>query len=253
MQLKTDDSGKPVLQDGKPVYVGADGTEKPIDVADLFGKLNKLSDDLDRHRRSNGEALKPWEGLDPAKVREELSELAKLRKVKEAGDAGIPPEKLQEIEAQVEQRLKKAMQGAHEEQVGKLSKQLETLHAAMESSAYSREAAAAVSKHGLFPSTLEEVEDGLRRRFAFDPEKGALVPKSRELLRADGEPHSPETWVAGTKADKPHWWPSKATGGGAAGGGGAATGGKTVARSEFDSKPPAEQMRLIKAGVQVTD
>lgn len=43
MKLKLDAAGNAVLQDGKPVYIHADGKEAPFDAADALNKLAEVT------------------------------------------------------------------------------------------------------------------------------------------------------------------------------------------------------------------
>lgn len=101
------ENGAPKLADGKPVFL-VDGKEQPLDLADLIdtkGKFETVSQRADRLAREKEEALKPWQGLDAAKVREQLAETEKLRNQLGAQKVGKSDE---ELEAEIKRRMEKA-------------------------------------------------------------------------------------------------------------------------------------------------
>ena len=66
MKLKLDDQNHAVLQDGKPVYIHADGKEVAFDAAQAFGKIGQLTGENTDYKKRflEAEALnKTFEGL----------------------------------------------------------------------------------------------------------------------------------------------------------------------------------------------
>lgn len=58
MELKIDDHGNVVVQDGQPVYVHSDGSEMPFDAARAMQKIKDLNEESRRHRVSGQDAQK---------------------------------------------------------------------------------------------------------------------------------------------------------------------------------------------------
>lgn len=76
MKLKLDEQGTPALEDGKPVYVADDGTERPVDVAAMSEALAKANAQAQTHRERAQQAeasLKLFRGLDPKAAREAIA------------------------------------------------------------------------------------------------------------------------------------------------------------------------------------
>lgn len=66
-KLKLDGDGHVVLQDGKPVYVDADGNDVPVDVPSLYQKVLDLGKENKGHREKNKEltgTLSIFEGIE---------------------------------------------------------------------------------------------------------------------------------------------------------------------------------------------
>ena len=84
MQLKVDENGHAVLQDGKPVYVRDDGSETAFDADHAIKQIRKLSDERDTLR---GKAS-AFEGLDPEAARKAVETVKNLsdKKLIEAGE-----------------------------------------------------------------------------------------------------------------------------------------------------------------------
>lgn len=91
MKLKLDASGNVVLQDGKPVYTKADGTEFAFDAVQASEKIATLSNEAkaSRQRYETAEAaFKPFEGMDIAAVTKALTTVKNLddKKLVDAGE-----------------------------------------------------------------------------------------------------------------------------------------------------------------------
>ncbi len=106
MKLKLDEKGAVVLQDGKPVYVAADGKEVAYDVPKLVSDLERVNGESAGRRKeleSLETKLKVFDGLDPEEARKAL-ELAKNLK---DGDL-IKADKAKELEAQLKRSIEDA-------------------------------------------------------------------------------------------------------------------------------------------------
>lgn len=92
MKLKLDDQGRPVMQDGQPVYVYDDGKEVTINVAELHEKLHSLNGESAGRRKKIEEleaALSKFGGIeDPAAALKALETLKSIdaKKLVDAGE-----------------------------------------------------------------------------------------------------------------------------------------------------------------------
>lgn len=113
MKLKLDADGHVVLADGKPVYVGDDGKDYPMDVPHMYGKIVSLTSEARELRTAKETAeskVKDFEGIDdPAEAKRAIGVLKSLDE-KKLVDAG----KIDEIKA--------AAVKAHEEQAAAAAK-----------------------------------------------------------------------------------------------------------------------------------
>ena len=81
MKLKLDEQNQAVLEDGKPVYVNDDGTEKPVDVAAMAASLTKANSEAAKHRTAAATAkdsLSRYGDLDPEEARKAIAYKAAL-------------------------------------------------------------------------------------------------------------------------------------------------------------------------------
>lgn len=104
MQLKVDENGHAVLQDGKPVYVRDDGSETAFDADHAIKQIRKLSDERDTLR---GKAS-AFEGLDPEAARKAVETVKNLsdKKLIEAGEVQkVIDERLSEASKAYESKL----------------------------------------------------------------------------------------------------------------------------------------------------
>lgn len=252
-KLKTDANGNAVLQDGKPVYVDADGKEHVFDIAANHAKINGLNVEAKgfRERAEGAEAkLKAFEGItDPAAAVKALQTVAKLdeKQLIAAGerDAAIKAA-VETVEAKYAPIVK---------QHGELQTQLNTMliGGAFSGSKFVAEKFVAKGPAGveiaksLFGQHFK-VEDG--KLVAYGPDGNKLYSPTRHGQLADADeaiellvnayPHK-EALLAG----------SNQSGGGASGQGG--QGGKrTLTRAQFEALPAAERMTAAKDAV-ITD
>jgi hypothetical protein len=86
MELKLDENGNAVLQDGCPVYLYDDGREAPFDaattLATLNGRISNLEDEKNRHftkTKEYKEKLKAYEGIDPEKATAAIATVQNLK------------------------------------------------------------------------------------------------------------------------------------------------------------------------------
>lgn len=59
MQLKTDENGNVVVQDGKPVYMYDDGQEIAFDAMQNMAKISQLNAEAKQHREKPKKKRKP--------------------------------------------------------------------------------------------------------------------------------------------------------------------------------------------------
>jgi hypothetical protein len=127
MKLKLDDGGNAVLADGKPIYVGEDGKEYPLDGAHLYGKVRELTQEAAGHRKAKEAALdqlRVFEGLDPEAARKAVETVANLdsKKLIDAGEVErVRQSAIQQIKDQyapIEARAKELEAALHSEKIG---------------------------------------------------------------------------------------------------------------------------------------
>lgn len=115
MKLKLDANGAAVLQDGKPVYVKADGTEVAFDAASTVATIARLNAEAKAHREGKETAeaaLKPFKDAgitDPAAAAKALQTMANLDS-KTLVDAGqvetVKQEAIKAVKAEYEPVVK---------------------------------------------------------------------------------------------------------------------------------------------------
>ena len=92
LQLKLDDAGHAVVQDGKPVYVNEDGKEIPYDVNQANNKIKELCNEAKTHREAKEAAeqkLRQFDGIeDPEAARKAIETCNNLdsKKLIDAGE-----------------------------------------------------------------------------------------------------------------------------------------------------------------------
>lgn len=70
-----------VIDNGNPVWIADDATEKTINGGEVLGKITQLTGEAAQHRKDKEAAqtaLKPFEGLDPAEARKALDTVTKI-------------------------------------------------------------------------------------------------------------------------------------------------------------------------------
>lgn len=109
MDLKFDDNGNVVVQDGKPVYVDEDGKDVPFDANYSQKTISKLNREAQEHREraeTAEKSLKAFGEMDPKEAKKALDTVSKLDQ-KELMDAG-------EVD-QVKEDIAKSYQGKIDE------------------------------------------------------------------------------------------------------------------------------------------
>lgn len=107
---------------------------------------------------------------------------------------------------------------------------------------------AAASKAGIHAHAVDDALFRARNLFKLNDEGVAIQTGAdgKPVLGKDGHTlFSPTEWLESMKESAPHWFPVQASGGGTKGDGGRPTGGKTIKRADFDSKPTDEKRRLM--------
>lgn len=259
--------GDHVALDGSklPIWVNDDGTEAGgIDFARTQKRLTEVNEEAKSHRLRAEAAegkLKPFEGLDPEKVKKDAELLANLdaKKLLDAGEAAkLREQAVEEISRRFAEDLK-AKDAALTELQEKYSRHRN--RAALSD--------ALKAKNGDKPVFRDMSVDAAERLFGAyfaEDEKGNLVAyydtehKQPVLSRKADRMHEPADpvealpLIVGKMADKDFYFAGVgATGSGVNNGGGVGGNGKTMARSQFEQLQPADQMKFSKDGGTLTD
>lgn len=132
MQIKKDESGNPIFDGDKPVYVWPDGKEAAVDVDKLFSDLSATRNEAAGRRKdveSLSEKFKAFDGIEPEAARKALETVSLL-------DAGklVEAGKMEEFKAQVEQGWKVKLEDkdkAHAKNIEELTQALSGKDAAI--------------------------------------------------------------------------------------------------------------------------
>lgn len=117
MQLKLDENGTPILEDGKPVYVDDDGKTYALDAADLYKTVRRLNFEAQTHREEKqalSQQLKAYDGIDnPDDARKALKTVAGLndKQLVDAGEMEGLKNRLMEAAKAKENELTSQIQG----------------------------------------------------------------------------------------------------------------------------------------------
>ena len=248
MKLKLDAEGKPVLLDGKPVYVHDDGQEAAVDVPALFTSVRSRAEQSQRVENENKELktqLKAFEGIeDPAAALKALATLKNLDD-KKLVDAG-------EVEKVRTEAVK-----ALEEKYAPIVKERDTLKSELYGEriggAFSR--SKTIAEKFIIPADMVQarfgqhfkVEEG--KTVAYDAAGNRIFSRVKPGEAADFEealeilvsqyPYR-DSILKGTGASG-----SGASGGNQGGGGGK----KSMTRAQFDALDPAAKAVAIKEAV----
>lgn len=250
MKLKLDDNGNAVLQDGHPVYVHDDGKEAPFDAASAVSTIKARNAEAKQHREraeAAESAIKAFEGLDAEVARKALATVKNLDD-KKLVDAG----QVETVKAEVN----KAWEGKFAE----ISKELETVRGQLVNEVVGGAFARSkfLTEKTVLPPDLAQaafgkhfkVENG--KLAAFDAEGNPIFSRSKpgssadfdeaiEILvdaypRKDSILRSPQGGGSGTQSNS-----------------GASPGSKTLTRTAFEAKAPAERQAFISEGGKVVD
>ena len=127
MKLKTDEDGKVIVEDGKPIYVHDDGKEIPFDAAKAFAKIKDLNAENKDWRQKYEEAekkLKPFQDLDPKAAYEALETVKNLED-KQLIDAGEVKTVKKNLAASYEENLNTTKK-SYEQKMEELDSKLQT-------------------------------------------------------------------------------------------------------------------------------
>lgn len=252
MKLKLDENGNVVLENGLPVYVFPDGTEKPFDAASTVVTISRLNAEAKAHRIAKEKAeaaVAAFADMDAEAARKALETVANLD-AKKLLDAG-------QVEA-VKKSINDAWEGKHKAEVEKSTRLAAQLRQATIGGSF------ASSKYALdklsIPADLVEAKFG--GFFSLD-DNGNISAKDWDgnPVMSRSKPGNPadfdealEIIVAGykhkdsiTKADQ------KPGNGAKPGAGGGAAGGKTMKRSDWSQKDPTEQAQFMRDGGKLVD
>lgn len=135
--LKVDDKGNAVLQDGKPVYVDKDGKEFPVDPGQMYTKILELGKESKRHREAaeaaaadKKSALALFEGVEDLKEWKTKADEA-LEAVKNFNEKDwLKADKVDSMKRQ----MKEAFEDEKRQLVNNFEKEKSTLAAVIEKS-----------------------------------------------------------------------------------------------------------------------
>lgn len=256
MKLKLDENGNVVVVDGKPVYVHEDGKELPFDAVQALGKITELNREAKGHRERAEAAeskAKVFDGIEDAEAAKKAMDIVKNLDAKKLIDAG-------EVD-RMRQEAIKAVTDQYEVKLQTLTKERNTANSALSNEliggAFARSPLIVGDKAKLaVPADLVQAKFGS----AFKVDGGKVVAYNGQepiYSRANpGELAGFDEALEILVERYPHrdsiLKGSGAQGGGAQGGGGS-SGAKSLNRTAFESKTPAEQMEFIKGGGKVTD
>ena len=122
-KLKLDESGKVVVNNGKPVYLKEDGSEIEFDMNEAFNKIHTLNEENKSRREKLSELeskLKEFGDLDPKKAQEYKALAEKLKNKKMVDDGEI-------------EKLKAEIAQSYEAKATELQKQYEAKIQGLES------------------------------------------------------------------------------------------------------------------------
>ena len=241
MKLKLDDKGNVFVQDGKPVYVKADGSEVAFDVEATSGTITRLNAEAQRNRERAEGVEKTLKAFTDAGIEDPVAAAKALQIV-----SGLDAKKLidaGELE-KVKAEIAKAFQTKLDDATGKNSTLEQQLYAEKVGGAFGR--SKFIADKLILPSDIAQAVFGKH----FTIEDGKTVAKDangNKLFSAanPGELASFDESLGMLVAQYPHR--DQITKGSGASGGGApnsqnGTGGKrTINRAEFDKLDIVEQ------------
>lgn len=129
MKLKLDENGNVVVQDGKPVYVGADGKDVVYDPPAMYSKIIELGKESQKHRETAEAAatkLKGYEAIPDVALAVKALDIVKNlddKKLIEAGEV----EKIKAAAQKASEDKVVALQTNHATEINKLKGDLDGL------------------------------------------------------------------------------------------------------------------------------
>lgn len=251
MQLKLDENGNVVVEDGKPVYVHDDGREVAFDAPGTVATISRLNGEAKSHRERAEAAeadLKAFEGIDDPEAARKAVDAIKNIDAKKLVDAGevetIKAEAVKAYEEKLAQTSK-----AHAEEVKKLQAERDAIREQYHGEAIGTRFSASkfIADKTILPGPAAlkifgehfKVEDG--RPVAYDGAGNKIYSRSQPGEVAEFE-EAIETLI-GAYPYKDQIL--KGTGGGTGarpsnGGGGQ----KTMTRAEYEADPAAGAAKL---------
>lgn len=252
MQLKLDDNGNAVIDDGKPVYVREDGTEVAFDVAGTTATIQRLNQENQKRREANNELttkLSAFEGIeDPQAALQALEQIAKLdsKKLIDAGEVD-----------KVKAEISKAFQAQLDEAQTKAQQAETRLRDSLLGGAFAR--SKFITEKLVLPADIAQSYFGQHFSVGDD---GKVVGKfqSGDTIYSAANPGEVATFDEALQilVDQ---YPAKdtilrsngASGSGAGSSSAGNAGAKSMARSAFDKLSPTERMTAMTKGVQITE
>lgn len=252
MQLKLNDQGFAVVQDGKPVYILEDKTEQAFDVPGTVATISRLNSEAKTHREAKEAAetkLKTFDGIDVEKARKALDTVANLdaKKLIDTGEA-----------ERVRNEAIKATEEKYKPYVEK-SEKLESKIATMAVNQRFLDSKFIKEKTVMPPGMLQ---DTFAKHFKFEDEQVIPYDANGHKIMSKENPANVASFdeALGLLISASQYKDNilKGTGssgtGSQQGTGGPGTGGsKTMLRSEFDKIDPIARGKVFADGITVVD
>lgn len=231
---KLDTDGKPVLVNGNPVYIRADGSEMTIEE----NTISRLNAEAKTHRERAEAAetkLKAFSDIDPSKARDALDKLSKIdqKKLIEAGEVD-----------KVKDEISKQYQAQLIEKDQKLSERQERLNKLMLDNAFN--SSKFVNEKIAIPPELFRSHFGNHFKIeddkltAHDHHGNKVLSKKRMGEYADFD-EALEIIVESYAHKDAILKPNNASGSGNSGGAGSRGGSRFMSRADFDKLTPIQK------------
>lgn len=231
---KTSDDGAIALQDGKPVYINAEGKETTFDLASI-PRTNAENRALRTRAETAETSLKAFEGIDAEAARNALEKVQQLDD-KTLIDAG----EVEKVRTRINGEWQKKFDGVENDNKS-LRSQMQNLviDNAFANSDFVRDKLA-------IPSDMAKA--AFSQYFEYDQKNNTLVAKKLNgdaILNAQGNAATFEEAIDLIVSEYPHrdriLKGSDQSGGGGAGGNGGRGGSRVMRRSEFAKLSPMDQ------------
>ncbi len=267
LKLKVDEQGHAVLENGHPVYIFPDGTEKPLDVPTLYANLGKANNEAKERRLEIQNLEKTLEPITEAKIEDipgfVASALKALDTVKNLDDKQlVDAKKVEELKKSVSESWEKKVndqKSSFESKIaelnGVLSKKEQQIRQLMIEGAFDR--SRFLKEKTVLPPDIahkafgdnfkiEEQKNGTLKLVAFDTEGNQLF--SEEKPGADPDFEEAISILVNRHPQKDFFLRSDSTGGGtppAGGGGGKTTFSKKAWQEKISSATSDERKKLV--------